>query len=134
MRKSLLFVALLLAVGCTRHIPPSMPFSKDPSLEELLSLYQREREIIPPLKGLIKVTITDNIDKGFWGRWRSRDGVIAIDGYNLLGGTLFNLKVDESEISLSSSESNFKGSREAFQQFLMAVSYTHLTLPTTPYV
>lgn len=124
---AILFVALpMLLVGCTRAIfrttallaeavPPP-----DPTLEELVSLLQKQREEIPPLKGLMKVTIKDKGDKGFWGKWSSVNGVIKIAGYNLLGGTLFNLKVAGSEVSLESSENNFHGSREALEQYLVA--------------
>ncbi len=104
-------------VGCVQMIQPSMP-PKDPSLEELLSLYQQETKAIPPLKGLMKATLTDKVEKGFWAKWRSRNGAIEIDGYNLFGGTLFNLKVAGSEIALASSENNFKGNREALAQYL----------------
>jgi len=115
-----LCIVLILLVGCAQMTRPSQPLPKDPSLEELLVLYQREREAIPPLKGLMKVTITDSIDTGFWAKWRSWKGAIEIDGFNLLGGTLFKLKLEGSEASLVSAEDNFKGNRQALEQYLMA--------------
>ncbi|MBI3598412.1 MAG: hypothetical protein HY201_03010 [Nitrospirae bacterium] len=119
-RQLVLLGALLFFTGCAAGILREASPSQDPSLEELLAFYQREREAIPPLKGLMKVTITDTIEKGFWARWRSRDGAIEINGFELLGGTLFNLKMKGSELTLVSSENNFTGSREGFEQYLKA--------------
>jgi len=115
-QQTLLIVVLILLVGCTQMIRPPL---QDTSLEELLSIYQKRQEEIPPLKGLMKVTITDKIDQVFLAKWRSHKGAIEIDGFNLIGGTLFTLKLSGSEVSLVSSENNFQGNREAFAQYLM---------------
>ena len=121
LRQLILFVALLMFLaGCTQAIFPTTALPPDPTLEELISLYRKQREEIPPLKGLMKVTITDNGNKGFWAKWRSYDGVIQVDGYDLLGRTLFNLKVAGEEFSLVSPENNFNGNREALEQYLIA--------------
>ncbi len=122
MRQQIVFIiALILMVSCTQAILPTGQLSHDPTLEELIFSYKTRRHAMPPLKGLMKVTIIDqsHIEQGFWAKWRSRKGVVEINGYTLLGGTLFTLNMDEETISFVSSESNFKGSRPQFQTYLM---------------
>jgi outer membrane biogenesis lipoprotein LolB len=119
-RQQVLCIVFMLLVGCTQAIlPPTAP-SPDPTLEELISLYRKQQDEIPPLKGLMKVTITDKIDQGFWAKWHSQKGTIEIDGYDLFGGTLFKLRMSESKVSLASQDNNFQGSRKELEQYLIS--------------
>ncbi len=115
-------VALMLTVSCTRQIRIEEPPYPEVSLEEIRLLYQKQQEAIPPLKGLMEVTLDDKFYKGFWAKWRSHSRLrtIEIEGFNLLGGTLFHFRSGNAHVSLVAEEKRFEGDREAFQQYLVA--------------
>ncbi len=70
----------------------------------------------------MEITFDDKFYKTFLAKWTSHSKTIEIEGFNLLGGTLFHLQLVDAEISLVTKESQFKGSREAFKQVLMKQS------------
>ncbi|MEK7286168.1 MAG: hypothetical protein AAB035_02590 [Nitrospirota bacterium] len=119
MMRALLIIILILTSGCARGLLSS-PSYRDASLEELVSLYQKEREALPPISGLMEVTLQDKVKNRFFARWASDGTEIKIKGFDIIGGTLFDLKILESEIFFSSAgeENFFQGSRVAFSKYL----------------
>jgi len=137
----LLFCILVLTSGCTRRVNPTSriladpSFPKDASLEEIATCYRREQEQIPPLKGLIEITLHDRFYKRFWAKWDSNVDTIKVEGFDLLGGHLFHFQTDRRLMSdrqrldghspnvdvifeAASSASPFQGSREEFRNYL----------------
>lgn len=127
----LLFCVLVLTTGCARRVHPTAAilidpsFPKEASLAEIMTLHQRESERRPSLKGLIEVTLQEKVYKRFWAKWHSHAHTVKIDGFDLLGGSLFTLEMDRgagddhqqaTEIIFrsASSESSFQGSRNDF--------------------
>ncbi len=89
--------------ACTKQIKPTPSTPKqDATLEELLSLYKQRLSRNTPMKALMQV----DADLGARGRHSIQSAVhaskaaVQVRGFNLFGGTLFDLKVDALSFSL----------------------------------
>jgi hypothetical protein len=141
LRALFLLVAILTLVGCARRVHPiigspiTAPYSQDVSLDELLSLYQKEQAALPPLIGLMEVSVSDSLLKRFWAKWRSHSDTMKIEGFDLLGGSLFDFQwkrqptgqtetgqpetgLPEIIFTAADSGKEFVGSRKGFKRYL----------------
>ena len=96
-------VCLFVLSACTKQIKSTpVEVKQDASLEELLSLYSQRLKMNSTIKALVKV----DADLGPRGRhtiqstWRSSQEHIHLRGFNLFGGTLFELDVTTASFSL----------------------------------
>jgi outer membrane biogenesis lipoprotein LolB len=96
----LLWVLILvfLSYGCTKQVRSSPTITKkDASLEALLNLYQNRLNPNFGIKALMEVK-TLNPNQGghsFLASWHSKKDTIRIRGFNLFGGTLFELQLED---------------------------------------
>lgn len=92
------FVLVVLSTGCTKQVRSSQAIvKKDASLESLLNLYQNRMEPGFGMKALMEVK-TQHPDQGghsFLASWHSKKDAIRIRGFNLFGGTLFELQLKD---------------------------------------
>lgn len=116
---------LLFSTGCTKQIrkAETLP-KKDASLEELLFLYDLRLEEVPDFKGLIDVR-TDSGKQGrhsFRASLASQQGQLRLTGFNLFGGTLFDLRLAGSALSLTipSERRTIQSTREEFEEMARA--------------
>jgi len=108
--RSFLIIALfsLMLPACTKQIRPSLhPLPEviklDASLDELLHLYQQRLKLKTALKALIEVK-ADLGKRGkhtFQSAWRSDRNRVKMKGFNLFGGTLFELDLRASKFSVN---------------------------------
>lgn len=96
-------LCLFVLSACTKQIKSTpVEVKQDASLEELLSLYQQRLKMNAQIKALVKV----DADLGPRGRhtiqatWSSSQEQIHLRGFNLFGGTLFELDVAAASFSL----------------------------------
>lgn len=112
---------LLLVSGCTKEIrPDGEAVQRDASLEELLTHYQLRRQAWTGFKGLVEIT-ADSKRQGrhtFQASWVFQEGQTRIRGFNLLGGTLFELKMAGPMVTLHlpSERRTIEATREEFEE------------------
>ncbi len=99
-RSALLWVLVVvfLSAGCTKQIRPTQTIvKKDASLENLLNLYQNRLEPGIGIKAVMEVKTQHPRQGGhtFLASWHSRQDTIKIRGFNLFGGTLFELQIKD---------------------------------------
>ncbi|WDT74202.1 MAG: hypothetical protein MPW16_13150 [Candidatus Manganitrophus sp.] len=118
----LALVMLLLVSGCAKKEirPVDEAVKKDASLEELLTLYQLRRQEWSGFKGLLEIT-ADSERQGrhtFQASWVHRNGETRIRGFNLLGGTLFELRMAGPRVilHLPSEQRTIEATREEFEE------------------
>lgn len=123
--RSLLITSLFFFTlsACTKQIRPSphpVPeaIKRDASLDELLHLYQQRQKTGSTLKALIEVK-ADLGERGkhtFQSAWRSANNRVNMKGFNLFGGTLFELDLSGSRFSVKvpSEGKVFEGDLEFF--------------------
>ena len=96
-------LSLFFFSGCTKQLrstPPSI--QKDASIEELLSLYQKRLKGTESLKALMEVTANFG-DRGrhrFQASLHAHNNQSRIRGFDLFGGTLFDLRLNDVFFSL----------------------------------
>jgi hypothetical protein len=112
----LLFFFLLYGIGCSKQIR-TLPPPPEIAAAPLLVRCQEEQKAVPPVKGLMKVTFDDKFYKKFWARWSS-GATIQMEGFDLLGGTLFELEMEGDQIALITGKGDFYGSRDQFREQL----------------
>ncbi|MBI3802293.1 MAG: hypothetical protein HY282_00835 [Nitrospirae bacterium] len=115
-------IGLLLLSGCLKKQvrPSEEKLKKDASLEELLSLYQLRRQEWSGFKGLAEIT-AESRRQGrhtVQASWTARKDSTEIRGFNLLGGTLFDLRVTDPLITLQipSERRKIEATRDAFKE------------------
>lgn len=111
-------------VSCTKQIRPNLPTAteavkRDASLAELLHLYKQNLKTRRTLKALIEIK-ADLGKRGkhdFQSSWRSEKNRIKMKGFNLFGGTLFDLELNGSgfSIHIPSERKVFEGDLEFFE-------------------
>lgn len=105
------WVLIVLSYGCTKQIRPSLTIVKqDTSLEALLDRYQNRLEPESGIKALMEVK-TQRPNRGghsFLASWHSRDESIRIRGFNLFGGTLFDLQLSDPDFLLNIPSENMR--------------------------
>lgn len=113
---------LLLVSGCAKKEirPVEEAVKKDASLEELLTFYQLRRQEWNGFKGLLEIT-ADSKRQGrhtFQASWVFREGETRIRGFNLLGGTLFELRLAGPRVTLHlpSERRTIEATREEFEK------------------
>lgn len=119
-------VALLLVSGCAKREirPVEEAVKKDASLEELLILYQLRQREWSGFRGLLEIT-ADSRRQGrhtFQASWLFQNGETRIRGFNLLGGTLFELRLAGSRVTLHlpSERRTIEATREEFEEEIRA--------------
>jgi outer membrane biogenesis lipoprotein LolB len=122
----LALVVLLFVSGCAKKEirPVDEAVKKDASLEELLTLYQLRRQEWIGFKGLLEIT-ADSKRQGrhtFQASWVHRNGETRIRGFNLVGGTLFELRLAGSSVTLHlpSERRTIEATREEFEEEVQA--------------
>lgn len=115
-------VMLLLVSGCAKKEirPDGEAVKKDASLEELLTHYQLRRQAWTGFKGLVEIT-ADSQRQGrhtIQASWVFQDGETRIRGFNLLGGTLFELRLAGPMVTLHlpSERRTIEATRSEFEQ------------------
>jgi len=99
-----ILVLIFLPYGCTKQIRPApTAFRKDTSLETLLKRYQNHLEPEFGIKALMEVKAQRPHQGGysFLASWHSKEDTIRIRGFNLFGGTLFELQLEDPVFILS---------------------------------
>ncbi len=120
---ALLLILLLQTIGCTKQIQVAEePIQPDISVEELTIRYQNELRAVPPLKGLMNITLDDTFYKRLWAKWYSDPNRIKVEGFDLFGGTLFSFQLKDDRLSLVTEKGLFSGSRAEFKQYLTTQS------------
>ncbi len=98
------WIILIILTGCAVRAPlPQDALKKDASLQELLHLYQNRRDEMKGFKGLANVTVASPRSgrQRFKAAFFSEHGQIRIEGFDLLGGTLFDFTMTPSTASLT---------------------------------
>ncbi|TAK02490.1 MAG: hypothetical protein EPO39_13325 [Candidatus Manganitrophaceae bacterium] len=120
-------VVLLLLSACAKGElrPAEEAVKKDASLEELLTLYQLRREEWNGFKGLLEIT-ADSKRQGrhtFQASWVFQNGETRIRGFNLLGGTLFELRLAGPRVTLHlpSERRTIEATRDEFEEQIQEV-------------
>lgn len=115
-------VVLLLVAGCTKKElrPVEEGVKKDASLEELLTLYQLRLQEWNGFKGLLEIT-ADSKRQGrhtVQASWVLQGGETRIRGFNLLGGTLFELRLAGPRVTLQlpSERRTIEATRDEFEE------------------
>lgn len=123
----LCLVVLLFVSGCAKKQirPTEGEVKKDASLEELLSYYQLRHQDWNGFKGLLEVT-ADSQRQGrhtFQASWVFQNGETRIRGFNLLGGTLFELRLVGPKVvlQLPSEHRTIEATRDKFEEQIQAV-------------
>lgn len=114
-------VGSLLLSGCAKkqlRASEEKP-RKDASLEELLDLFRLRREAIGGFKGLVEIT-AESRRQGrhtFQASWTAQNDQTRIRGFNLLGGTLFDLRVADPMVTLQipSERRTIEATRDEFE-------------------
>jgi len=119
-------VVLLFVSGCAKKEirPTDEAVLKDASLEELLTFYQLRRQEWSGFKALVEIT-ADSKRQGrhtFQASWHFQEGQTRIRGFNLLGGTLFELRLAGPAVTLHlpSERRTIEAAREEFEEEIQA--------------
>lgn len=123
LRSITVVILFFLLSACTKQVRPTPPHGvqkRDISLEELLDLYQKRLDGKKRLKALMEVR-ADLSDRGihrFQSSWHSHGDQIEIRGFDLFGGTLFDLGLNGSvfSITIPSEQKHFEGNLELFDE------------------
>lgn len=122
----LALVVWLLVSGCAKKEirPTDEAVKKDASLEELLTHYQLRHQEWNGFKGLLEIA-ADSKRQGrhtFQASWVFQEGQTRIRGFNLLGGTLFELRLAGPVVTLHlpAERRTIEASREEFEEEIQA--------------
>jgi hypothetical protein len=117
---------LLLVSGCGKKEIRAVEeaVKRDASLEELLTHYQLRRQAWSGFKALVEIT-ADSKHQGrhtFQASWAHQNGETRIRGFNLVGGTLFELRLAGPSVTLHlpSERRTIEATREEFEEEVQA--------------